>query len=307
MKVIKLVNGEYKAEILDQGAILYSYSVSGHDIVLGFENIDDNIHSNSFFGQVVGPFANRINNAVYHDENGDHILEKNNGKNHLHSGSRNYGFQKWDVVEETESYCTLSLFSPEGFGFPGDQKVEVKYSLSSDGRLSLQYKIQGDKECPVNPTNHAFFNLDGEGDVRDSVVTIPAESYLEVDDGLIPTSVTKVEGTEFDFRKPTVLGSRRNGDYDHCFVLDDGATIRVENSGYALEMKTSLPGVQFYTSGHLNRKEKGKKGMALVPYTGFCLESEYYPDFPNRPDFPGFVVGKGKTYESWTEYKLIKK
>lgn len=307
MKTITLKNGRYEAEILDQGAILYSFSVDGHDVVLGFGDKEDNVASTSFFGQVVGPFANRIKDAVYSDEGGSHILEKNNGKNHLHSGSRNYGFQKWNVEEETPSSCTLSLFSPEGYGFPGDQKAEVKYSLSSDGRLKLEYRVEGDKKCPVNPTNHAFFSLDGSGDVRDSIVTIPAEKYLEVDDGLIPTAVTDVEGTDFDFRTPVRMGARRNGAYDNCFVLEDGGVTRVENDEYALEMRTSLPSVQFYTSGHLNRKEKGKGGMALVPYTGFCLESEYYPDFPNRPEFPGFYVGEGRVYGSWTEYRLIKK
>ena len=307
MNSIRIENGRYSALILDQGAILYSYCVDGHDVVLGFENLEDNIASTSFFGQVVGPFANRIKDAVYRDEEGEHVLEKNNGKNHLHSGSRNYGFQKWEVEEKTPCSVTLSLFSPEGYGFPGDQKIRVRYSLSEDGRLKLEYRVEGEKKCPVNPTNHAFFSLRGKGDVRDSLVTIPADEYLEVDEGLIPTDVTAVEGTDFDFRKPFVLGARRNGDYDNCFVLKEGAVVRVENDEYALEMKTSLPSVQFYTSGHLNRKEKGKGGMDLVPYTGFCLESEYYPDFPNRPEFPGFYVDKERVYESWTEYRLIKK
>ncbi|MGN1164431.1 MAG: aldose epimerase family protein [Candidatus Ornithospirochaeta sp.] len=307
MKTIRLENGRYSAEILDQGAILYSYSVDGHDVVLGFEDKEDNVASSSFFGQVVGPFANRIKDARYSDEYGEHVLEKNNGKNHLHSGKRNYGFQKWDIEETTPSSVTLSLFSPEGHGFPGDQKARVKYTLSSDGRLKLEYRVEGDKKCPVNPTNHAFFSLRGWGDVRDSIVTIPAESYVEVDEGLIPTSVIETEGTDYDFRTPHRMGERRDGAYDNCFILDEGGVVRVENEEYALEMTTSLPAVQFYTSGHLNRTERGKGGMALVPYTGFCLESEYYPDFPNRPDFPGFYVGKGKVYESWTEYRLIKK
>ena len=306
MKTIRIENGRYSAEILDQGAILYSFSVDGHDVVLGFEDKMDNIGSDSYFGQVVGPFANRIKDAAYSDEGGVHSVERNDGKNHLHSGSRNYGFYEWKVEESAPTYVVLSLFSPEGFGFPGNQKAEVKYSLSSDGRLRLEYRVEGDKKCPMNPTNHAFFSLNGKGDVREAIVTIPASRYLEVDEGLIPTVVTETEGTDFDFRTPHRMGERRNGAYDNCFVLDKDAVVRVENDEYALEMRTSLPSVQFYTSGCLSRKEKGKGGMDLVPYTGFCLESQYYPDFPNRPDFPGFHVDKGSVYESWTEYTLRK-
>ena len=307
MREIKIKNGRYEALILDQGAILCSFSVDGHDVVLGFENIEDNIESDSYLGQIVGPYANRICDAVYSDENGEHRVEKNDGKNHLHSGNRNYGWKTWGVKEITESSVTLTLYSPESYGYPGNQEVCVKYSLSLEGVLRLDYSIKGDKKCPLNPTNHAFFNLSGSGDIRDTVVTMDADEYLEVDSTLIPTEIKSVESTDFDFRSPKALRERRNGAYDHCFVIKEGGKVRVENKEYALEMTTSLPGMQLYTGEFLNRKEKGKNGTVLSPFTGFCMETEYYPDFPNRPDFKGFWLDGMNEYVSWTEYRLIKK
>ena len=141
MREIKIKNGRYEALILDQGAILCSFSVDGHDVVLGFENIEDNIESDSYLGQIVGPYANRICDAVYSDENGEHRVEKNDGKNHLHSGNRNYGWKTWGVKEITESSVTLTLSSPESYGYPGNQEVCVKYSLSLVGVLRLDYSI----------------------------------------------------------------------------------------------------------------------------------------------------------------------
>ena len=307
MKEIKIKNGIYEAVILDQGAILYSFSVEGHDVVLGFENIGDNIESDSYLGQVVGPYANRICDAVYSDEDGEHRVEKNDGKNHLHSGNRNYGWKLWEVKNTREDSVTLTLSSPGSYGYPGNQEVSVKYSLSSKGVLRLEYTVKGDKKCPVNPTNHAFFNLNGYGDIRDTVVTMDADEYLDVDGTLIPTEIKSVESTDFDFRTPKALKDRRNGAYDHCFVLREGGKVRMENQEYAIEMTTSLPGMQLYTGEFLNRKEKGKNGSDLSPFTGFCMETEYYPDFPNRSDFKGFWLDGKNMFEGWTEYRLIRK
>ena len=307
MNTIKIQNGDYSIEVLDQGAILYSFSYKDQDIILGFENKEDNIDSDSYFSQIVGPYANRIGKGAYTDGEGKHSLEINDVNNHLHSGSRNYGFKKWDIVEVTKDSVKLFLFSPEGQGFPGNHRVYVTYTMKEGGVLRIDYRIETDKRCPLNPTNHAFFNLSGGGDVRDSILTMDSDRYIEVDNELIPTKIKSVEGTDFDYRKPMKMGSRRNGAYDHCFILQEGGKVRVENQEYALEMRTSLPSVQFYTSGMLKRKEKGKKGEDLIPYTGFCLESEYYPDYPNREDFQGFWGDKDHPYESWTEYKLEKK
>lgn len=234
-------------------------------------------------------------------------METNNGKNHLHSGNRNYGWQEWRVEKEDGESVTLSLASPESFGFPGNQVATVRYSLSSEGVLRLEYSIKSDKKCPANPTNHAFFNLNGKSDVRSTIVQMDSDQYLEVDETLIPTIIKGVDGTDFDFRTPIALGERRNGAYDHCFIIRENGKVRAENDKYALEMTTSLPAMQFYTGERLNRKEKGKEGMDLTHFTGFCLESEYYPDFPNRPDFKGFWVDEDHEYKSWTEYRLIKK
>lgn len=296
--------GRYSAVILDQGAILYSFSIDDHDIILQFADKSRNELKKGYFSQVVGPFANRIKDGKYSIDGIEYQAEKNNGNNSLHSGSRNFGWHKWELVSESDNSVTLSIHSPEGYGFPGNQDCEVTYSLTEDGALSIHYIIVGDKKCPVNLTNHAFFNLNSSGDIRDHQLYMPSLHYIDVDSELIPTEIRKTSGTDFDFTSPHKIGERRDGTYDHCFILDGDGEVSITNGKLTLTMKTDLPAVQLYTSGNLDQGMVGKNGTEMGKHMGFCLESEYYPDFPNRPDFRSCYLVPGEKYETETVFTL---
>ncbi len=304
MNEYQIKAGRYSAVILDQGAVLYSFSIDGRDIILQFGDKSMNERTRGYFSQVVGPFANRIKDAKYTVDGIAYQAEKNNGNNSLHSGSRNFGWQKWKAVSVKEDSVTLALHSPEGYGFPGNQDAEVTYSLSDKGDLRIHYSIIGDKKCPVNLTNHAFFNLDSTGDIRDHVLTMPSMHYIDVDSELIPTEIRSTAGTDFDFTTPHRIGERRDGTYDHCFILDGDGCVSVTNGSLTLTMKTDLPAVQLYTSGTLNQGMVGKGGSEMGPHMAFCLESEFYPDFPNRPDFKSCYLTPGVRYETETVFTL---
>ena len=297
-------DGRYSALILDQGAILYSYSIDDKDIILQFGDKSENERTRGYFSQIIGPFANRIKNGQYTVDGESFQAERNNGNNSLHSGSRNYGWQKWSLVSKSSNSVTLSLHSPEGFGFAGNQDAEVSYTIKADGSLTIHYSVVSDKKCPVNLTNHAFFNLNSTGDIRDHVLRLPSLHYIDVDSELIPTEIKSTLGTDFDFTSPHKIGERRNGTYDHCFILDGDGELSVTNGILTLTMKTDLPAVQLYTSGTLDQGFVGKGGSEMGPHMAFCLESEYYPDFPNRPDFRSCYLTPGVKYETETVFKL---
>lgn len=306
MKEFLIKAGRYSATVLDQGAVLYSFKIDDTDIILEYDNKSQNEVRRGFFSQVVGPFANRIKAGEYVLNGIKYQTEKNNGNNGLHSGSRNYGYQVWSLVEKTESSVKLHLSSPEGYGFPGNHEVDVIYSISENGELTIHYSVVSDKACPVNITNHAFFNLNPYGTILDHVLTLPAHHYVAVDEELIPTEIKETKGTDFDFTAPRKIGEKMGGSYDHCFILDDpnNKTITVTNGKLTLTTKTDLPSVQLYTSGTLDRGFIGKGGTELGKNMAFCLETEFYPDFPNRPEFEGHYLEPGVKYETETTYTL---
>lgn len=296
--------GRCSATILDQGAILYSFKIDDKDIILEFDDVTENERTHGYFSQVVGPFANRIKDGRYTLDGVLYQADKNNGKNNLHSGSRNYGWQKWTLVAKSDDSVTLSLHSPEGAGFPGNQDVEITYTINEDGALKLHYSIISDKKCPVNLTNHAFFNLNSTGLITDHELYMPSLHYIDVDSELIPTTIKETKGTDFDFTTVHAIGERRGGSYDHCFILDGEGDIKVTNGKLTLSVKTDLPAVQLYTSGSLNEGFVGKGGSEMGPHMAFCLETEFYPDFPNRPDFKSCYLTPGVKYETETTYIL---
>lgn len=296
--------GRYSATILDQGAILYSFAIDGKDIIVQFKNKNENLRKGIYFSQVVGPFANRIKDGRYTLDGTTFEAERNDGNNNLHSGSRNFGWQLWKLVSLSDSAVVLALHSCEGFGFPGNQDIEVEYKLREDGSLAIHYSITSDKKCPVNLTNHAFFNLGSSGDIRDHVLTLPSDHYIDVDSELIPREIMDTKGNDFDFTTPHRIGERRNGDYDHCFILDREGNISVSNGDLTLTVETDLPAVQLYTAANLEEKAKGKHGEGICAFGAFCLETEFYPDFPNRPEFKSCYLEPGKRYETETVFVL---
>lgn len=303
VKKITLVNGAYKASVLTRGAILQSFSVNGRDVVTGFDSLEGYMSQTCYMGEVVGPFANRIKDATFIQDGEVYRLEKNNGENSLHSGSKNFGAQDFQIAGYSASSVTLSLISGPAGGFDQTHEVLVSYFLSEEGALTIDYQVSSDKKCPVNITNHVYFNLGG-GDIRKTRIMIPARKYLEVDSSLIPIGERETVGTDFDFTSFHEIGERRGGAYDHCMILEEGKALVCEKDGLRLSMLTDLPAVQLYTGEYLASSEKGKHGSTYSAFEGFALESENYPDFVNRPEFPGAWTLPGGIYRSTTTYIL---
>jgi aldose 1-epimerase len=292
------------------------------DVVLGYDSIQGYINGKSYFGCVAGRYANRIANAKFSLEGNAYTLAANNGVNSLHGGVKGFDKQVWDAVQEGNR-VTFTYVSADGEeGYPGKLTVTLTYSLDSNAnRLQLQYGATTDKATVLNLANHSYFNLEGQGKgtILDHEIMINAPSFTPVDSALIPTGVLqRVAGTPFDFTIPTKIGAGINDTsdlqikfglgYDHNFVLTPGdgilrsaAKVVAPQSGRTLEVLTTEPGVQFYTGNFLNGSEKGK-GSVYGHRSGFCLETQHFPDSPNQPFFPSTVLKPGETFQSTTVF-----
>jgi aldose 1-epimerase len=295
------------------------------DVALGFNGLEGYLRNPPYFGSIIGRYGNRIGRGRFTLDGKTYSLAINNRPNHLHGGVK--GFDK--VVWKAESFknadsvgIIFTHTSPDGDeGYPGTLSLRVTYTLNNKNEIVFDYEATTDKATPVNLTQHTYFNLAGEsaGDVLSHVVTIHASRITPVDQTLIPTGeLAPVEGTPFDFRKPTAIGARignndaqiRYGNgYDHNFVLDrngDGlmlaAHVEEPGSGRVLEVSTTEPGMQFYTGNFLDGTLTGKSGGPYNRRTGFALETQHYPDSPNKPDFPNTILKPGETYRSKTVY-----
>jgi aldose 1-epimerase len=298
------------------------------DVVLGFDTAQGYLGQHPFFGVIVGRYANRIAKARFKLDGVEYRLAANEGQNHLHGGLRGFDKVFWEAREVSGPdgpALELSYLSKDGEeGYPGNLSVRVTYSLSDAGELRVDYHATTDKATVLNLTNHSYFNLAGEGsgDILNHVLTLYASRFTPVAKDLIPTGeLRSVEGTPFDFRKPTPIGARINADdeqlrfaggYDHNFVLDSGgspspalaARVLEPNSGRVLEILTTEPGIQFYTGNFLDGSVKGKGGKAYPKRSGFCLETQHFPDSPNQPSFPSTVLRPGQEFHSTTIYRF---
>ena len=319
-----------KARVINFGAILsnlYVPDAKGNieDIVLGFDKLEDYCKNVSFFGATVGPSANRIGNAAFKIGGEEYKLDVNDGPNNLHSHLEE-AFHKrvWDITDETDTSVIFSLGSLDGdLGFPGNRKFSVTYSLSDDNSLKLVYHAESDADTLINMTNHTYFNLrcHKTGEVDDYILTLNASAYTPVVKGAIPTGeIVSVDGTPLDFTKPRRIGDDIDADfeqiklvggYDHNFIIDDAdgtlrevAIVEDSASGRKLKAFTTLPGVQFYT-GNFIEKQIGKEGVLYGPRAGFCLETQYFPDAINKPNFPSPVFGPNRDYDAVTVYQFI--
>lgn len=296
------------------------------DVVLGFDNMEGYLGEHPYFGALVGRYGNRIAKGQFKLDGKTYKLAINNGVNALHGGLKGFDKVVWTAREVPggDPSVELTYLSKDGEeGYPGSLTEKVTYSLTAANELKIEYSATTDKDTVVNVTNHSYFNLAGQGhgDILSHVLQLNAAKFTPVDAGLIPTGELKnVEGTPFDFRQPTVIGSRinaedeqlkRGGGYDHNFVVDGSAgTLRLAarvsepTSGRVLEVSTTEPGVQFYTGNFLDGTVKGKGGVAYAKRTGFCLETQHFPDSPNHPDFPTTALKAGAEYNSTTVFKF---
>ncbi|MBN9660033.1 MAG: galactose mutarotase [Acidobacteria bacterium] len=297
------------------------------DIALGFDSLKGYEGPNPYFGAVVGRYGNRIAKGKFTLDGKEYTLAKNNGENSLHGGLVGFDRVMWSgKTEEANGVhkAILSYTSKDGEeGYPGTLTVTVTYTLSDNDDIQIDYHATTDKATVLNVTNHTYFNLAGQGngDILGQVMQLNADRFTPVDSGLIPTGELKdVTGTPFDFRKPTVIGSRINDKdeqlklgkgYDHNFVLNRSANGLVMAaravdpvSGRVLEVWTTEPGVQFYTGNFLDGTVTGKNATNYAQRTGFCLETQHYPDSPNHPDFPSTVLKPGEEYKSTTVWKM---
>ena len=320
--IVTLTN--YGAKIVS----IYAPDRNGNfaDVMLGFKSIEDYQKYGASHGAVVGPFANRIANASFTIDSVTYNLPVNNGKACLHSGPDSWYRKVWDFSEEGNS-VTFSLTSADGeFGFPGNKTAKTTYTLTNDNELKINYEVTTDKSCHINVTNHSYFNLRGEGngDILNHIVVINADKSTPVTADMIPTGeIADIRGTDLDFTTPHAIGERIDSDnqmlvfgsgYDFNYVINKAdnelafaASAYEPESGRYMECFTTEPGVQLYTGNHLSGKEIGKAGVAYTKRTGFCLETQHFPDSPNQPNFPSTLLNPGETFKSTTIYKFSAK
>lgn len=296
------------------------------DVVVGLKSVHDYIYATEpYFGATIGRYGNRIAKAKFTLDGKEYSLFANNGPNTLHGGKKGLQYVVWDAQQPDSQTLVLSYLSRDGEeGFPGNLDVKVRYSLTDSNELKMEYVAAADKKTVINLTNHAFFNLNGEGSgtINNHILQIHADQYTPVDNTLIPTGeLAPVAGTPFDFTNPAAIGARINENheqlkhgngYDHNYVLRAGkegalkhaATVRGDKTGIAMDVYTLEPGMQFYGGNFMQGKNRFKGGTADEFRTAFCLETQHFPDSPNQPNFPSTELAAGQTYRSTSVYKF---
>ena len=317
-----------EARIMTYGAILVSLKVPDRngvlaDVNLGFDSLAGYLGTHPYFGAIIGRYANRIAKARFTLDGVEYRLAPNNNGNTLHGGIKGFDKVVWKAEPVKVAYGTgvkLTYLSKDvEEGFPGNLSVTVVYTLTDANELEIRYEATTDKTTPVNLTNHAYWNLKGEGqgDVLGHVLQIEADKITAVDSAanLIPTGeIVPVAGTPFDFTSPHAIGERIakvEGGYDHNFVLRSGggalalaARVEEPESGRVLEIWTDQPGIQLYTGNFLDGTVIGKGGKAYGKHFAFCLETQHFPDSPNQPNFPTTILEPGQTYRTVTVHKF---
>ncbi len=294
------------------------------DIVLGYDSLDHYRNRNeAYFGALIGRYGNRIAKASFSLNGETYKLAANNGPNSLHGGPMGFHNQVWDVIGHDDHSLSLSYLSKDGEeGYPGNLQVKVIYTLTDANELKIEYEATTDKATVVNLTNHAYFNLNGQGNetITDHELMINASKYSAVDSTLIPAGApVEVKGTPFDFTTSKLVGKDINTDhiqiknglgYDHNFVLnktaekklDKAATVYSPLTGITMDVLTTEPAIQFYSGNFLDGTLIGKGNKKYGYRSAFCLETQHYPDAPNQPDFPSTVLEPGKKYQTTTIY-----
>ncbi|TDF39336.1 galactose mutarotase [Alteromonadaceae bacterium M269] len=314
-------------DILTLGAIVRRFCVvtqdkQQRDIVLGFDDAESYFSNEHYLGCVVGRYANRIHKGSFSIGNNKYQADINQAGNCLHGGSNGFNKRVWKVKNVSSQQLRLSLFSEDGDqGFPGNLNLEVTYMLSDDNELIIHYQANSDKATVFNPTQHSYFNLDGHqaDSIKEHKLHIHANHVLEVNENGIPSGHLKtVPGTDFDFnQEATLSNSLTSGDplivqakgLDHNWCLADNsidktcARLTSSTNDLALEVKTTMPGLQIYTANFLSL-DNGKDGCEYKPHQAICLETQFYPDSPNQEEFPSALLREGDVFRSETRYKV---
>lgn len=319
-----------EARIATYGGIIASLTAPDRagrftDVVLGYDRLDEYLKNTPYFGALIGRYANRIAGAKFQLNGKTYTLARNNGNNSLHGGLKGFDKVVWTakVVEATGGRALeLDYLSKDGEeGFPGNLAVKTVYRLTNENELRMDFTATTDAPTLCNLTGHSYFNLAGKGDVLAHEVYLNASRFTPADGGLIPTGELKpVDGTPFDFRKSTAIGARIHVDdpqlkmakgYDQNFVVDKPAgqlglhgRVYEPSSGRVMEVLSTEPGVQLYTSNYLDGSLTGKGGWAYQRFAAFCLEPQHFPDSPNQAAFPSTVLRPGQTYRNTIIYKF---
>lgn len=325
-----------QATVITYGATLQALQVPDkngkiEDVVLGFDDVQGYQSGKAYFGATIGRFGNRLANGAFELDGKRFQVPQNDGSNSLHGGPQGFDKDVWkaEPAKDKDSVgVTLTYLSADGeMGFPGNLKTEVTYSLNDNNELRIEYKASTDKPTVLNLTNHSYFNLAGagNGDVLQQLATLHASHYTPVNAKLIPTGeLAPVAGTPMDFTHPTAIGKHikadhpqlkfaepKQGGFDFNWVLDGkgdlgklAAVVSDPQSGRRLQLYTTEPGVQFYTSNFLDGSVKGKAGKVYPHWGAFTLETQHYPDAPNQPGFPSTRLDPGKAYTQSTVLKF---
>jgi len=325
--IYTLSNGKgMEARIMTYGATVVSLTAPDKagkyaDVVQGMDSVDGYVKGVPYFGAAIGRYGNRIGHAQFTLEGQTYHTPKNDGDNTLHGGVQGFDKHVW-TARDTGSGLEFTYVSKDGEeGFPGTLTSKVLYTVTPDNELRIEYTATTDKPTVLNLTNHSYFNLagQGEGDILDHQVMIAADRFTPVDKGLIPTGELKpVAGTPFDFTKATAIGARIEQKdeqlvfgkgYDHNWVLNgDGmkkaAEVYDPKTGRVMEVSTDQPGLQFYTGNFLDGTIHGKGGKVYGHRAAFCMETQHYPDSPNKPSFPTTELKPGETYHTVTVYRF---
>jgi len=319
-----------EARIMTYGGTVVSLKVPDRhgklgDIVLGYETLDGYLKNSPYFGSIIGRYGNRIGKGSFSLNGETYTLPKNNGENTLHGGIKGFDKVVWKAKEVNSKNgvgLRLTYLSKDGEeGFPGSLSVTVVYTLTNNNELKIEYSATTDKTTVVNLTHHSYFNLAGEGAILNHELMINANRFTPVDSGLIPTGeLRSVKGTPMDFTESAGIGARIDRQdeqltlgkgYDHNWVLNSNtgrlalaARVYEPVSGRVMEIRTTEPGIQFYSGNFLDGSITGKGGQIYKQRFGFCLETQHFPDSPNKPGFPSTVLKPGQHYKTATIYRF---
>lgn len=318
-----------QVEIITYGGIITSMKVPNaagglNDVVLGYDSLSDYEKGSPYFGALIGRYGNRIADGTFTLDDQTYSLVQNDGKNHLHGGTKGFDKVVWSADsknEDNKAVLQLHYLSQDmEEGYPGNLHTEVVYTLTNDNMLEVAYKATTDKKTVVNLTQHAYFNLSGAKDILDHELLLQAPRYLPIDETLIPTGeIASVEGTPFDFTSFKTIGRdiqtesiqlERGLGYDHCWVLDNpnkelqtAALLKEASSGIQMEVRTDQPAIQFYSGNFLDGTNPMKQSDSFYNYrSGLCLETQHYPNAPNEASFPSTVLSPGEVYSTKTQF-----